>query len=78
LLLSDLFDAYIEKDENLKPKTKDAIKYIKNRLEDFKPGMSVGDMTINFLKRFEKKNMGNGISQATIDHHMRNLRLVIN
>jgi integrase len=78
LLLSTLFDAYIEKDENLKPKTKDAIKYTKNRLEDFKPGMSVGDVTINFLKRFEKKNLGNGISQATIDHHMRNLRLVIN
>jgi integrase len=78
LLLSDLFDAYIEKDENLKPKTKDAIKYTKNRLEDFKTGLSVGDVTINFLKRFEKKNMGKGISQATIDHHMRNLRLVIN
>ena len=78
LLLSALFDAYIEKDGELKPKTKDAIKYTKNRLEDFKPGMSVGDVTINFLKRFEKKKMGEGSSQATIDHHMRNLRLVIN
>jgi len=78
LLLSALFDAYIEKEGDLKPKTKDAIKYTKNRLEDFKAGLSVGDVSINFLKRFEKKNMGNGISQATIDHHMRNLRLVIN
>ena len=78
LLLSNLFDAYIEKEGDLKPKTKDAIRYTKNRLEDFKAGLSVGDVTINFLKRFEKKNMGNGISQATIDHHMRNLRLVIN
>ncbi len=78
LLLSALFDAYIEKDENLKPKTKDAIKYTRNRLEDFKKGMSVGDVTINFLKRFEKKKMAEGSSQATIDHHMRNLRLVIN
>ena len=78
LLLSNLFNSYIEKDENLKPKTKEAIKYTKNRLEDFKPGISVGDVTVSFLKRFEKKRLSEGTSQATIDHHMRNLRLVIN
>jgi len=78
LLLSDLFNSYIEKDEYLKPKTKEALKYTKNRLEDFKPGISVGDVTVNFLKRFEKKRMSEGTSQATVDHHMRNLRLVIN
>ncbi len=78
LLLSDLFDSYIEKDDNLKPKTKEAIKYTKNRLEAFKQGISVGDVTVNFLKRFEKKRLSEGTSQATVDHHMRNLRLVIN
>lgn len=78
LLLSALFDLYIEKEGDLKPKTKDAIKYTKNWLEDFKPGMCVGDVTVNFLKRFEKKKIIKGSSQATIDHHMRNLRLLIN
>jgi integrase len=78
LLLSALFDAYIEKEGDLKPKTKDAIKYTKNRLEDFKTGVSVGDVTISFLKKFEKKLIKKENSQATIDHHMRNLRLVIN
>jgi integrase len=40
--------------------------------------ISVGDVTVSFLKKFEKKVIGDNNSQATIDHHMRNLRTIIN
>jgi integrase len=78
LLLSELFDYYSEKSEDLMPKTKDSLRYTKNRLEDFKKGVSVGDITVSFLKKFEKEKINNGTSRATFDHHMRNLRTIIN
>ena len=77
-LLTELFDYYIEKAEDLRPKTKDSIRYTKNRVEEFKPGISVGDVTVCFLKKFEKNEIENNNSQTSINHHMRNLRAVIN
>jgi hypothetical protein len=77
-LLSDLFDYYIENKEDLKPKTIESLRYTRNRFEEFKPGISVGDVTVSFLKKFEKRVIGDNNSQATIDHHMRNLRSIIN
>ena len=38
----------------------------------------MGDITISFLKKFEKNEIETNNSQATIDHHMRNLRTIIN
>lgn len=78
LLLTDLFDYYIENKENIKPKTIESLRYSRNRFEDFKPGVSIGDITVSFLTRFEKKEISNNNSQATLDHHMRNLRTIIN
>jgi hypothetical protein len=77
-LLSKLFDYYIENKEDIKPKTIESLRYTRNRFEEFKPGISVGDVTVSFLKKFEKKVIGDNNSQATIDHHMRNLRSIIN
>jgi integrase len=78
LLLTDLFDHYIENKENIKPKTIESLRYSRNRFEDFKPGISVGDITVSFLTKFEKNEIENNNSQATLDHHMRNLRTIIN
>ena len=78
LLLTDLFDHYIENKENIKPKTIESLRYSRNRFEDFKPGISVGDITVSFLTKFEKNEISNNNSQATLDHHMRNLRTIIN
>jgi integrase len=77
-LLSELFDYYIESKEDIKPKTIESLRYTRNRFEEFKPGISIGDVTVSFLKKFEKKVIGDNNSQATIDHHMRNLRTIIN
>jgi hypothetical protein len=78
LLLVDLFDYYIENKENIKPTTIDSLRYTRNRFENFKAGISVGDVTVGILKRFEKNEIESTNSQATIDHHMRNLRTIIN
>jgi integrase len=78
LLLTDLFDYYMEKKENIKPTTIDSLRYTKNRFESFRAGVSVGDFTESFLKKFERNAIEVGNSQATIDHHMRNLRTIIN
>lgn len=78
LLLTELFDYYIEKKENIKPTTIDSLRYTRNRFENFKEGVTVGDITVSFLKRFEKNEIDKDNSRATIDHHMRNLRSIIN
>jgi len=78
LLLTDLFDYYMENKENIKPTTVDSLRYTRNRFENFKTGVNVGDVTVNFLKKFESNEISNINSQATIDHHMRNLRTIIN
>ena len=78
LLLTELFDYYMEHKENIKPTTIDSLRYTRNRFEDFKPGLSVGDVTVSFLRKFEKNEIDKENSRATIDHHMRNLRTIIN
>jgi len=78
LLLTELFDYYIENKENIKPTTIDSLKYTRNRFENFKQGVSVGDVSVSFLKRFEKNEIDKDNSRATIDHHMRNLRSILN
>jgi integrase len=78
LLLHELFDYYIENKENIKPTTIDSLRYTKNRFENFKAGASVGDVTVSFLRKFEKNEVDKENSRATIDHHMRNLRTIIN
>ena len=78
LTLSELFDYYIENKENIKPTTIDSLRYTKNRFENFRAGASVGDVTVSFLRKFEKSEVDKENSRATIDHHMRNLRTIIN
>lgn len=78
LLLNELFDYYIEKKENIKPTTIDSLRYTRNRFKSFKEGVTVGDVTVSFLKKFEKIEIDKGNSRATIDHHMRNLRSILN
>jgi integrase len=78
LLLSDLFEYYIKNKETIKPKTVDSLRYTKRRFEEFKQGLSIGDITTGFLRKFEKNITDGNNSPATIDHHMRNLRTIIN
>jgi hypothetical protein len=78
LFLIELFDYYIENKENIKPTTIDSLRYTRNRFENFKEGATVGDVTVSFLRKFEKSEIDKDNSRATIDHHMRNLRSILN
>lgn len=78
LLLNELFDYYIENKVDIKPTTIASLRYTKNRFENFKVGASVGDITVSFLRKFEKNEIDKNNSRATIDHHMRNLRSILN
>src|SRR5690606_36677023 len=64
LLLSELFDYYIENKENIKPTTIDSLRYTRNRFEAFKSGASVGDVTVSFLRKFEKSEIDKDNSRA--------------
>ena len=78
LFLTELFDYYIENKESIKPTTIDSLRYTRNRFENFKEGATVGDVTVSFLRKFEKSEIDKDNSRATIDHHMRNLRSILN
>lgn len=53
LLLNDLFDHYMENKENIKPTTIDSLRYTRNRFENFKSGLSVGNITVSILKKLK-------------------------
>lgn len=78
LLLKELFQYFILHYEDLKLKTRDHFRTTMNVLETYKKGISVGDITPDFLNKFEKKKLSEGCSQSTIDSHNRNLRRIIN
>jgi integrase len=79
LLLKELFQYFILNYEDLKLKTRDHFRTTMNVLETFKKGISVGDITPEFLNKFEKKKkLSEGCSQSTIDSYSRDLRRIIN
>lgn len=76
--LSEMFKEYTQVNR-LKNKTKDHYRTTLNVLNTYKDGISILDVTSNFLIDFaEHKMKTDKCSQATIDSHMRNLRSVIN
>jgi len=78
LLLKDLFQYYIDNYENIKLRTRKHYKMTLNLIESYHPGLSVADITVDFLDRFEKEKKVEGYSQSTIDSLNRNLRRIIN
>ena len=78
LQLKGLFEYFIENYDDIKQKTRDHFRTTMNVLETFHKGLTVGDITTDFLKRFAKKKKEEGCSQSTIDSHSRNIRRIIN
>lgn len=77
LLLKDLFNQYI-KENDLKPKTKSHIMTSRNMFETFRPNSLLTDVTVEFLKAFERHKKLDIVSDATISTHCRNLRTIVN
>lgn len=79
LIVSDLFDYYIDKQcEFLKPATLDHIRKSKNLLNTYYKGITVAEITVDFLKRLENKILDKGLSRETVNSHFRNIRALLN
>lgn len=78
LLLKDLFQYYIDNYEKIKYRSRKHYTMTINVLESYRSGLTVEDITVEFLYRFEKDKIIEGKSQSTIDTLNRNLRRIIN
>ena len=78
LVIKDLFDYYIENYEGITLKTRQHFRLSINKLETFQPGLTVHDISHDFLRHFDLKQQEAGLSRCTIDGVFRNLRRVIN
>lgn len=78
LLLKDLFQYYIDNYENIKYRSRKHYQMTINVLESYRPGLTVEDITPEFLNRFEKDKKIEGYKQSSIDSLNRNIRRIIN
>jgi len=78
LVLKDLFDYYIENYEGITLKTRQHFRMSINKLESFQPGLTVNEITPEFLKHYELAAKDEGLSQSTINGILRNLRRIVN
>jgi integrase len=78
LVMKDLFNHFFTKNEDIKLRTRTHFKGTMSFLEKYKKGITVGDITPEFLKVLTKKKLSEGYSLATIDSHFRNIRRIIN
>lgn len=78
LLLTDLFDRFVDNYTTIKPQTQKHFKYSKSVFETFSPGMSVLEVTPVFIHRFAKERKESGVSQSAVDSNLRDLRRVVN
>jgi integrase len=78
LILKDLFDYYIENYEGITLKTRNHFRLSRNKLETFQPGLTVNEITPEFLKHYELAEKEKGVSQSTINGIFRNLRRIVN
>jgi integrase len=78
LVLKDLFNYFMENYEGITLKTRQHFRLSINKLEAFQAGLTVHDMTPEFLKHFDLAKQKEGLSRSTIDGILRNLRRVIN
>jgi integrase len=78
LLLKELFQYYIDNYENIKYRSRKHYQMTINVLESYRPGLTVEDITPEFLNRFEKDKKIEGYKQSSIDSLNRNIRRIIN
>ena len=78
LLLKDLLKYYIEQNEFITIRTKGRYQTSINVLNTFKKDVTVGDITVNFLKRFDKYFRDKGGSPATVSGYLTDARRIIN
>jgi site-specific recombinase XerD len=78
LLLTELCKRFVENRTRLKPKTIDLYNTSINSFEAFKAGLTISDITSDFLFAYEKEKLAKGYSKATISSYQTHLRGIIN
>ena len=78
LLLKELFKYFLDNVKTIKNNTRIHIRNTGQILEKYQPGMTIWDITPEFLNQYEKDRLRAGNSQSTIDSYTRDLRRVIN
>lgn len=78
LELNVLFDYYIEHKTNLATYTKRHCRTSRNIFETYCSGLTVWDITPDFLRKFEKYKLENGCKLATVSSYLRDLKCIIN
>lgn len=74
-----LDECYKAKFRSIKPGTKKHYLLVQKRLKEFKPNLSISDITVNFLYRFEDwliKKIGNKVNAIWMHHKI--LKMIIN
>jgi integrase len=77
MVLKDMFDHYIENYRGITLRTRKHFRLSINYLESFQQGLTVHDITPDFLRYFEDSKRKDGLSRGTIDGIFRNLRRII-
>jgi integrase len=78
LLLKNLITRYLNSNPNIKLHTRDMYQTALNSFEEYKPGITIQDITPAFLMAFEKSKNSDDYSPSTISCYMRHLRSIIN
>jgi integrase len=79
LVLADLFDYYISSYKGIKRKSREQFRNSKNVFENYYPGVSVHNITREFLIQFEDEMVrSKKLSPASVQTHCRNLRRILN
>lgn len=78
LLLKDLFTDYYTNNENLKNLSRMRYRTTRNIFETYQKGLTVYDITADFLKKFERTKFESQMSPATIASYITDLKRIIN
>lgn len=77
-ILTDLCTRFLEKNDQLKLKTRQLYRTAVNSFEDFKPGLTFEDITPSLLVQYERAMCNRDYSNSTISIYYRHLRGLIN
>ena len=78
LLLKDLFTDYYKTNENIRHSTRGRYRSSMNIFETFKKGATVYDVTPDYLRKYERTKLDNGISPATVASNFTDLKRILN
>lgn len=78
LLLKDLFHRYISEYEYIKKGTRDRYRTSMNVFNSFSPDIEIKNITVDYLKQFERDKLSKGCKPPTVSSYLRDIRRILN